>query len=80
MGWVRKYKDILLNHESEWLDADGENRMKVCQAVAVKICEFRQEKQMAGEEPNGLEEVSGLFIANMLIICSHNLAENFHLV
>jgi hypothetical protein len=58
MGWVRKYKEILLNYEAEWLDADDENRTNVCQAAAVKIREFREEKQMSDEEPNGLEEVS----------------------
>jgi hypothetical protein len=58
MGWVRKYKQILLDYEAEWVGADGENRTKVCQAAAVKIREFREEKQMSDDEPNGLEEVS----------------------
>ena len=79
MGWVRKYKDILLNHETEWLDADGENRTKVCKAVALEIREFRQEKQIPDKEPNGLEEVSNQYYY-MLTVCSHNLVEIFHLV
>lgn len=80
MGWVRKYKDILLNHETQWLDANDENRTKLCQAVAVKIREFRLEKQMSDEEPNGLEEVSWPLLLKMLTIYSHHLAENFQLV
>jgi len=40
------------------VDADSENRTKVCQAAAVKIREFREEKQMSDDEPNDLEEVS----------------------
>jgi hypothetical protein len=62
MGWARKYKDILLDYESEWLEAQGEDRTKVCDAVAVKIREFRLEKKMADEEPNDLEEVSRLIL------------------
>jgi hypothetical protein len=58
MGWVRKYKDILLDHESAWLEAKGEDRTKVCDTVAVKVHEFRLEKGMADEEPSELEEVS----------------------
>lgn len=60
MGWARKYKDILLDHESEWLEAKGEDRTKVCDVVAVKIREFRLEKKMVDEEPNDLEEVCRL--------------------
>lgn len=62
MGWAHKYKDILLDRESEWLEASGEDRTKVCDAVAVKIREFRLEKKMADEEPNDLEEVSRLIL------------------
>ena len=58
MGWVRKYKEILLDYEAQWVGADAEHHTKVCQAAAVKIREFRQEKEMSDKEPDALEEVS----------------------
>ena len=58
MGWARKYKDILLDHESLWLEAASEDHTNVCNTVATKIREFQLERNMVDEEPNDLDAVS----------------------
>lgn len=78
MGWARKYRDILYDHEFLWLEASGaEERVKVCHVVAGKIREFRVEREMEGNEPERLEEVSDSFNANSLFLYLTSFGREF---